>query len=96
MKDELEDIQQLRDQGFPERQHEIRKQYPLDVTVTPVTMTEVEYERGELQIVVADENTPQTITTGYGVEVGITDDTTVRSVTRNSQTKICSGRFRMG
>jgi TolA-binding protein len=70
---ELDDLQQRRDQGFPGRQREIRERHALNVQVKPLTITEVEYERGELEMVLATDEHTLDFTAGYGTGVGITE-----------------------
>ncbi|MBX0286617.1 hypothetical protein EGH22_09785 [Halomicroarcula sp. F28] len=70
---ELNDLRQRRDQGFPDRQREIRARHALDVRVKPRTITEVEYERGEIELKLATEEQDHTITVGYGSGVGVTE-----------------------
>ncbi|WP_083867075.1 hypothetical protein [Haloferax volcanii] len=70
---ELSDLRRRRDQGFPERQREIRQRHALDVKVSPLTATQVEYERGEIEVELAEEDVIQTLTMGYGIGVGVTD-----------------------
>ena len=70
---ELSDLRQRRDQGFPDRQREIRARHALDVQVKPLTITEVEYERGEIELELATEEQEHTITVGYGSGVGVTE-----------------------
>ncbi|MHC3382033.1 hypothetical protein [Haloarcula sp. H-GB5] len=70
---ELDDLRQCRDQGFPERQREIRARHALDVQVKPLTITEVEYESGELEVVLATDEHTRDFTAGYGTGVGITE-----------------------
>ncbi|WP_367996068.1 hypothetical protein [Haloferax volcanii] len=70
---ELSDLRHRRDQGFPERQKEIRQRHALDVKVSPLTATQVEYERGEVEIELAEEGVIQALTVGYGIGVGVTD-----------------------
>ncbi|ADD03977.1 uncharacterized protein Nmag_0388 [Natrialba magadii ATCC 43099] len=67
---ELSDLHKQRDQGYPQKQEEIRKRHALDVRVTPLTVTQVEYERGEMDIELAEEGTTQTVTIGYGSGIG--------------------------
>ncbi|MFC7028230.1 hypothetical protein ACFQH8_13700 [Halomicroarcula sp. GCM10025710] len=69
----LNELRERRDSGFPERQREIRERHSLDVQVTPLTLTEVEYERGEVDFELLDESTSQTVTFGYGSGIGVTD-----------------------
>ena len=70
---ELDDLRQRRDQGFPERQREIRARHALDVQVKPLTITEVEYESGELEVALATDEHTWDFVAGYGTGVGITE-----------------------
>jgi len=70
---ELSDLRHRRDQGFPDRQREIRGRHALDVRVKPLTVTEVEYERGEIELKLTVEEQNHTITVGYGNGVGVTE-----------------------
>lgn len=70
---ELNELRQRRDQGFPERQREIRERHAIDVQVEPLTITEVEYESGELEMVLATDEHTLEFTAGYGTSVGITE-----------------------
>jgi ElaB/YqjD/DUF883 family membrane-anchored ribosome-binding protein len=70
---ELDELRQRRDQGFPKKQREIRTRHALDVRVKPLTVTEVEYESGDLEMVVATDEHTQELTVGYGTGVGITE-----------------------
>lgn len=72
--EELTDLRQRREQGFPERQREIRERHALDVRVSLLTLTEVEYERGEIDIGLVDGGTEHTLTAGYGSGVGLTEE----------------------
>lgn len=71
---ELEDLQHRRDQGFPEKQTEIRERHALEVVVTPLTMTQVEYERGEIEFELSEGPVSQSLNIGYGNGIGITDE----------------------
>jgi ElaB/YqjD/DUF883 family membrane-anchored ribosome-binding protein len=71
---ELEDLRRCREQGFPSKQHEIRDRHALEVVVTPLTITEVQYDRGEAYFKLMDDSTSVDITLGYGNGVGITED----------------------
>jgi len=74
----LNELRERRDHGFPARQREIRERHALDVQITPLTLTEVEYERGEVDFDLYEESTSRTITLGYGSGIGVTE--TVRCV----------------
>ncbi|MXR40493.1 hypothetical protein GRX01_03895 [Halobaculum sp. WSA2] len=69
----LDELWERRDSGFPERQREIRERHSLDVKVTPLTLTEIEYERGEVDFELIDGNINQTVTLGYGSGIGVAD-----------------------
>jgi archaellum component FlaC len=69
----LNELRERRDSGFPKRQREIRERHSLDVQVTPLTLTEVEYERGEIDFELTDGSIHQTITLGYGSGIGVAD-----------------------
>ncbi|TQQ79166.1 hypothetical protein EGH24_12290 [Halonotius terrestris] len=69
----LNELQERRDSGFPERQREIRERHSLDVQVRPLTLTEVEYDRGEIDFELVDGSIHQTVTLGYGSGIGVAD-----------------------
>ena len=71
---ELTDLRQRRDQGFPEKQQEIRQRHAVNVRVRPLTVTEVEYERGEIEFEFLSGEITQSMTVGYGSGIGITDE----------------------
>ena len=70
---ELDELCHRRDRGFPERQREIRQRHALDVVVSPLTATQVEYERGEIEVELTERGVVRSVTTGYGIGVGVTD-----------------------
>jgi hypothetical protein len=74
METELEELRHRREQGFPEKQREIRERHALEVVVTPLTMTQVEYERGELEVELEKQGVSQSLTIGYGCGVGVTEE----------------------
>lgn len=76
---ELNGIRQRRQQGFPDKQREIRERHALHVVVTPLTITQIEYERGEMEIVLTDDSSTRTLTVGYGSGIGIADEVTCKS-----------------
>lgn len=79
---ELNELRERRDQGFPQRQQEIRERHALTVKVTPLAITEVEYERGEVEFTLAEKETVRTITTGFSMGIGMTEDITCTSCDR--------------
>lgn len=71
---ELEKLRHRRDQGFPQKQQEIRGRHALEVVVTPLTVTQVEYERGELELELEKQGVAQSLRIGYGSGVGVTEE----------------------
>ena len=69
----LNELRKRCDSGFPDRQREIRERHSLDVQVTPLTLTEVEYERGEIDFELIDGSIYRTTTLGYGSGIGVAD-----------------------
>ena len=69
----LGELRERRDQGFPEKQQEIRERHALDIRTTPLTVTQVEYERGEVELSLLEDGRNQTVTVGYGSGIGITE-----------------------
>ena len=79
---ELSELHEQRDRGYPRKREEIRKRHALDVRVTPLTVTEVEYERGEMDIELTENGTNRTVTAGYGSGVGTTENVRCSSCDR--------------
>lgn len=71
---ELDDLKQRRESGFPAKQREVRNRHALEVVVEPVTLTEVAYERGEIDLTLTNQAYSKTLTVGYGSGVGVTED----------------------
>jgi hypothetical protein len=71
---ELEELHHRREQGFPRKQREIRERHALEVVVSPLTITQVEYERGEIVLELEEGTVTRSLTLGYGDGVGITDE----------------------
>lgn len=75
--DEIEtrvsDIRDRRERGFPETQREIRDRHGLEVVITPLSMTQMTYERGEAEFQIRRDDASKTLTLGYGVGVGVTE-----------------------
>ncbi|MCU4744225.1 hypothetical protein [Natronoglomus mannanivorans] len=70
---ELNELRRRREQGYPDQQREIRDRHGLEVVVTPVTVTEIEYERGDATFELTDCDLTRTLTVGYGSGVGVTE-----------------------
>jgi hypothetical protein len=71
---ELEELRHQREQGYPKKQKEIRERHALEVVVSPLTITQVEYERGEIEIELEEGMVTRSLTLGYGDGVGITEE----------------------
>jgi len=71
---ELKELRRGREHGYPDQQREIRERHGLEVVVTPVTVTEVEYERGDAEFELKDHGSTVTLTVGYGSGVGVSED----------------------
>ncbi|MFC5134015.1 MULTISPECIES: hypothetical protein [Haloferacaceae] len=97
----LNELRERRDGGFPERQREIRERHALDVRVTPLTLTEIEYERGEVDFKLRDGDTSRTVTLGYGSGVTetvrcascdrvLSEHNPLRSISNGLECQICA------
>jgi len=71
---ELKALRRRREHGYPDQQHKIRERHGLEVVVTPVTITEVEYERGDVEFKLTDRDSTVSLTVGYGSGVGVTEE----------------------
>ncbi len=71
---DLEELRHRREQGYPEKQQEIRERHALEVVVSPLTITQVEYERGEIDLELEEGTVSRSLTLGYGDGVGITEE----------------------
>lgn len=102
---ELKELRRGREQGYPDQQREIRERHGLEVVVTPVTVTEVEYERGDAEFELNDHGSTVTLTVGYGSGVGVSEDidcdscnqslseeNRLRSITNGVICTSCSGK----
>jgi DNA repair exonuclease SbcCD ATPase subunit len=70
---EFEELRHRRGQGFPEKQREIRERHALEVVVSPLAITQVQYERGEIEIELEEGTVTQSLTLGYGDGIGVTE-----------------------
>jgi len=97
---ELKALRHHREQGYPDQQHEIRERHGLEVVVTPVTVTEVEYERGDAEFELTDGNSTASLTLGYGSGVGVTEevdcDTCNQPLSRENQLRSLTNGIQCG
>ncbi|WP_435101200.1 hypothetical protein [Halarchaeum sp. P4] len=70
---DLQELREARSRGFPEKRQEINDRHSLHVTVEPLTVTEYQYEQGELELNVSNAGDKASIRIGYGNGVGITE-----------------------
>lgn len=73
LKNELQALIKRRDNGYPERQQAIRKRHSLDVSIKPVGLTLIQYEKGELDLNLRFEAEERSLTLGYGLGTGVTE-----------------------
>ncbi|CCQ37078.1 uncharacterized protein Nmlp_2928 [Natronomonas moolapensis 8.8.11] len=71
---ELEELRHQRERGYPKKQKKIRERHALEVVVSPLTITQVEYEQGEIEIELEEGMVTRSLTLGYGDGVGITEE----------------------
>ncbi len=95
---ELNELRRQREQGYPDKQREIRERHGVEVVVTPVTITEVEYERGDAEFELNDHGSAVPLTVGYGSGVGVTEeidcDTCNRSLSGENPLKSITNEVR--
>ena len=80
---DLTDLRRRRKDGYPDRQREIRERHGVEVVITPVSATEVEYERGDVVFELDDDGTVTSLTLGYGSGVGVTEEQNCESCARS-------------
>lgn len=93
---ELGKLRHRRDRGFPEKQREIRERHALEVVVSPLSVTQVEYERGEVEIELSEETITQSLTLGYGEGVGVTEELSCDVCGRSMNARNPLGTIRQG
>lgn len=80
---DLTELRGRRKNGYPDRQREIRERHGVEVVITPVSATEVEYERGDVVFELDDGGTVTSLTLGYGSGVGVTEERNCESCGRS-------------
>ena len=101
---DLNELRRRREQGYPDQQREIRERHGVEVVVTPVTITEVEYEGGDAKFELNDHGSAVPLTVGYGSGVGVTEEidcdtcnrslsgeNPLRSITNEVRCTACNG-----
>lgn len=76
LRDELAELTDARSAGFPEKRREVGDRHGLEVAVEPLTVTELRYVQGELEVSIADAGSRTTLRVGYGNGVGVTESLT--------------------
>ncbi|WP_138007001.1 hypothetical protein [Halalkalirubrum salinum] len=95
---DLNELRRRREHGYPDQQREIRDRHGLEVVVTPVTITEVEYERGDVEFELNDGSSIASLVLGYGTGVGVTEEVNCdicnRSLSAENPLRYISNRIR--
>jgi hypothetical protein len=73
LQNELAELTEARSVGFPKKRHEVGDRHSLEVVVEPLSVTELQYEQGELEVTVVDSTTETSIRVGYGNGIGVTE-----------------------
>lgn len=73
---ELEALESRRNAGFSEKRREIQDRHSIEVSLAAVSVTLVEYEKGDVTLELRDDDRTRRLTVPYGRGVGITEDVT--------------------
>ncbi|WP_135823670.1 hypothetical protein [Halorussus ruber] len=73
---ELEALESKRERDYPEKRREVRERHAVEVALEAVTVTVVEYEKGDLVVGLAEGGRSRSVTLPYGRGVGVTDAVT--------------------
>ncbi|WP_158056529.1 hypothetical protein [Halorussus halophilus] len=73
---EIDDVTSQIEAGFPEKRRDIRERHALTVRMSPVSVTSVSYERGDLDLTLGVDDTTVTRSYGYAVGTGVMEDVT--------------------
>lgn len=72
-KEKLDQLHKERELGFPSKQREIRERHEVEVVVRPRTVTEISYDRGEIELQIETGSVTDHMRLGYGSGIGVTD-----------------------
>jgi len=72
----LEELRTAKASGFPEKRREIRNRHDVMVRMSPVTLTLVRYEKGEMDVTLRSDRYESTFRVPYGGGVGPTEPQT--------------------
>ncbi|MFC6875272.1 AAA family ATPase [Halobellus marinus] len=87
LEEKRSDILESKQQGFEDKRREIYHRHQLEVRTKPVAATLVSYERGEIELQLANSKRSETMRVPYGAGAGCLD--TVTCI--NCQSKLSSG-----
>lgn len=76
LRSELAERTEARTAGFPEKREAVYDRHSLEVVVEPLTVTEFEYEQGELEVTLVGSTGRTSVRVGYGNGVGVTESPT--------------------
>lgn len=74
LEEQLNELIERREAGFPEQQRKIRDRHSVTVVIKPVSTTIVEYEVGDLELKLREEDWRTTVAFGYGSGTGLTEE----------------------
>ncbi|WP_458210329.1 hypothetical protein [Haladaptatus sp. NG-SE-30] len=72
--EELTEILGEKERGYSQRKHEIYDRHAIEVKTTPVAITLVTYERGEIEYTVRESGKTTSVRAPYAIGVGVTDE----------------------
>lgn len=70
----LDEVLQEKERGYAQKQGEIYDRHAIELTTTPIAITFVTYERGELDLTLSHRNQTASIRASYGIGAGVTDE----------------------
>ena len=73
LQSEVAERREARSVGFPEKRREVGDRHSLEVVVEPLTVTEYQYEQGELEVTIVDSTSRTSVRVGYGNGIGVTE-----------------------
>lgn len=79
---ELETLESRRKRGYPEKRREVQERHRVEVDLEAVTVTVVEYEKGDIVLDLVEDGRSCSITVPYGRGVGITEEVTCNRCSR--------------
>lgn len=85
---ELEVLESQRKQDYPEKRREVRERHAVEVALEAVTVTVIEYEKGDIVLDLTEEDRSCSITVPYGRGVGITEEVVCERCSRSLDAQV--------